>query len=86
MGIIDDYAHLRMIDNIKRLKELEICYESNLKLCKFQEKQINRLATALEDIKFTINSYCSGCKQYEPDKSCQYCIYNRILKIIKNVR
>lgn len=86
MNIIDDYKQLQMIENIKKIKELELSYKNNLKLCDFQEKQINKLATALEDIKFTINSYCSGCRKYEPDKNCQHCIYDRILKIIKNVR
>lgn len=32
-------------------KEMEIAYKSNLKLCKYQEQQINKLATCIEDIK-----------------------------------
>ena len=40
-----------MIENIKRIKEMEIYYKSNLKLCKQQEKQINKLATTIEKIK-----------------------------------
>ena len=34
MSIMDDYKQLQMIENIKRIKEMEICYKSNLKLCK----------------------------------------------------
>ena len=45
-----------------------------------------RYHQALEDIENNIKGYCWGCKQHEPDKRCQYCNYNRILKIIKNVR
>ena len=51
MSIMDDYKQLQMIENIKRIKEMEICYKSNLKLCKQQEKQINKLATTIEKIK-----------------------------------
>lgn len=51
MSIMDDYKQLQMIENIKRIKEMEICYKSNLKLCKQQEKQINNLATTIEKIK-----------------------------------
>ena len=51
MSIIDDYKQLRIIENIKNFKEMEIAYKSNLKLCKYQEQQINKLATCIEDIK-----------------------------------
>ena len=51
MSILDDYMQLQMIDNVKKIKEMELCYKSNLKLCKQQEKQINKLATAIEKIK-----------------------------------
>ena len=51
MSIIDDYKQLRMIENIKNFKEMEIAYKSNLKLCKYQEQQINKLATCIEQIK-----------------------------------
>ena len=51
MGILDDYKQLQMIENVKKIKEMELCYKSNLKLCKQQEKQINKLATAIEKIK-----------------------------------
>ena len=56
MSIMDDYKQLQMIENIKRIKEMEICYKSNLKLCKQQEKQINKLATTIEKIKEICNS------------------------------
>ena len=51
MSIMDDYKQLRMIENIKNFKEMEIAYKSNLKLCKYQEQQINKLATCIEQIK-----------------------------------
>ena len=51
MNIMDDYKQLRMIENVKKIKEMELCYKSNLKLCKYQEQQINKLATCIEEIK-----------------------------------
>ena len=51
MSIMDDYKQLRMIENIKNFKEMEIAYKANLKLCKYQEQQINKLATCIEQIK-----------------------------------
>ena len=51
MSIIDDYKQLRMIENIKNFKKMEIAYKANLKLCKYQEQQINKLATCIEEIK-----------------------------------
>lgn len=51
MNIIDDYKQLQMIENVKKIKEMELCYKANLKLCKQQEKQINKLATCIEEIK-----------------------------------
>ena len=54
MSIMDDYKQLQMIENVKRIKEMEICYKSNLKLVKKQAQQINKLATCIEDIE----KYC----------------------------
>lgn len=54
--IIDDYKQLRMIENVRKIKELEISYKNNLKLCDFQEKQINKLASALEEIREICNN------------------------------
>ena len=51
MSIMDNYKQLRMIENIKNFKEMEIAYKANLKLCKYQEQQINKLATCIEEIK-----------------------------------
>ena len=51
MSIIDDYKQLRMIENIKNFKEMEIAYKANLKLCKYQEQHINKLATCITEIK-----------------------------------
>lgn len=56
MSIMDDYKQLRMIENIKNFKEMEIAYKSNLKLCKYQEQQINKLATCIEQIKKICNN------------------------------
>lgn len=55
MSIMDDYKQLQMIENIKNLKEIEIAYKANLKLCKYQEQQINKLATCIEEIKEIAN-------------------------------
>ena len=56
MSIMDDYKQLRMIENIKNFKEMEIAYKANLKLCKYQEQQINKLATCIEQIKDICNN------------------------------
>ena len=46
----------QMIENIKNFKEMEVAYKSNLKLCKYQEQQINKLATCIEQIKEICNN------------------------------
>lgn len=62
MSILDDYMQLQMIENVKKIKEMELCYKSNLKLCKQQEKQINKLATAIEKIKeICKTNVCKHC-------------------------
>lgn len=66
MSIMDDYKQLRMIENINNLKEMEIAYKANLKLCKYQEQQINKLATCITEIK-EIAEACqtpASCKDY----------------------
>ena len=64
MNIMDDYKQLRMIENIKNFKEMEIAYKANLKLCKYQEQQINKLATCIEQIKEIVNkSVIGGARQ-----------------------
>ena len=40
----------RLRAEIRRSAETRKVYEENLKLCKWQEQQINRLATAIEKI------------------------------------
>lgn len=40
----------RLQAEIRRSAETRKVYEENLKLCKWQEQQINRLATAIEKI------------------------------------
>ena len=69
MSIIDDYKQLQMIENIKNLKEKEMAYKSNLKLCKYQEQQINKLATCIEQIK-EIAEIEIECKTYEIENDC----------------
>ena len=96
MSIMDDYKQLRMIENIKNLKEMEIAYKANLKLCKYQEQQINKLATCIEEIKeiaevlITITDEYDNCyHKSECDKcllgingDCQYIKVEQILQKI----
>lgn len=57
MDIIDDYKQLRMIEALKEYNNMKVCYKENLKLCKWQEQQINRLATAIEKISKVLEVY-----------------------------
>ena len=57
MDIIDDYKQLRMIEMFKEYNNMKLCYKENLKLCKWQEQQINRLATAIEKISKVLGVY-----------------------------
>lgn len=57
MDIIDDYKQLRMIEMFKEYNNMKLCYNENLKLCKWQEQQINRLATAIEKIDKILKVY-----------------------------
>ena len=85
MGVMDDYKQLRMIENIKKIKEMEIAYKANLKLCKYQEQQINKLATCIEQIKEIAEQFCNACQEFEPEKkgsNCMYCNYGKILQKI----
>ena len=88
MSIMDDYKQLRMIENIKNFKEMEIAYKANLKLCKYQEQQINKLATCIEQIKEIAKPFCNACQEFEPEKksrNCMYCNYGKILQKINEV-
>lgn len=94
MSIIDDYKQLQMIENIKKIKEMEICYKSNLKLCKKQASQINKLATCIEEIEKIVKNLkkdiCNNCGWRNTD-SCEpeeyTCgAYIEILEKIKEVR
>lgn len=71
MSIMDDYKQLRMIENIKNFKEMEIAYKANLKLCKYQEQQINKLATCIEQIKKIAEPFCNVCQEFEPEKEVE---------------
>ena len=96
MNIIDDYKQLQMIENVKKIKEMELCYKANLKLCKQQEKQINKLATCIEEIKDITSknlqtglcSNCDGVGLYEgcEDTSCSYYQMNKILQKCEEIR
>ena len=75
MSIMDDYKQLQMIGNVKRIKEMEICYKSNLKLVKKQEQQINKLATCIEEIKEIAEKCCImqailDCENYDDCTQC----------------
>ena len=75
----------RLKEEIKRIGEMRKCYKENLKLCKFQEQQINKLATKLEKIKEVINEcmkfkMCKSCKFY---KECDKNMEEYIIKIIE---
>lgn len=88
MSIIDDYKQLQMIENVKKIKEMELCYRSNLKLCKQQEKQINKLATCIEEIEEIANAIVNGY-HFTDDieghlKELAKLILNRISEVIKN--
>lgn len=87
MSITNDYKQLRIIENIKNFKEIEIAYKANLKLCKYQEQQINKLATCIEQIKKIVEQSCNACQEFEPEKSknCMYCNYGKILQKISEV-
>lgn len=91
MSIMDDYKQLRMIENIKNLIEMEIAYKANLKLCKCQEQQINKLATCIEEIKeiaeYTCqynencNGYCCSTCKYICEPLAIQRILNKISKV-----
>lgn len=55
----EDYCNIK--DKLKELmkqnKEMRNCYKSNLELCKFQEQQINKLATVIEKISKVLEVY-----------------------------
>ena len=57
MDIIDDYKQLQIIDTLKEYNNMKVCYKENLKLCKWQKQQINRLATAIEKIDKILKVY-----------------------------
>ena len=44
-------------DLANKNNKLQICYEENLKLCKQQEQQINKLATVIEKISKVLEVY-----------------------------
>ena len=89
MSIMDDYKQLRMIENIKNFKEMELAYKANLKLCKYQEQQINKLATCIEDIAENIKEMNNEC--FYSDFDCKYCdmkngcTYHRKIKILQKI-
>jgi hypothetical protein len=77
MDIIDDYKQLRMIEILKEYNNMKVCYKENLKLCKWQEQQINRLATAIEKIDKILKVY------FDDDNRATREIEQIIQKLIK---
>lgn len=84
MSIIDDYKQLQMIENIKKIKELELCYKANLKLCKQQEKQINKLATCIERIKEIASKVLLNTHDLEQFKDAD-ALFGSLLEIHKKI-
>lgn len=78
MSIMDDYKQLRMIENIKNFKEMETAYKANLKLCKYQEQQINKLATCIEQIKEIVEA-----ESYLSPQSTRLLVHKILQKISK---
>lgn len=67
----------RLRDEIQRISETRKVYEENLKLCKWQEQQINRLATAIEKIDKILKVY------FDDDNRATREIEQIIQKLIK---
>lgn len=49
------------------------------------EEENEKLHHTLLQIKKMIKNYCDCCKQHEPDKRCNACMYKQILNQIKEV-
>ena len=49
------------------------------------EEDNKKLKKTLSKIKEMIKNYCDCCKQYEPDKRCHCCMYNKFHKKISEV-
>ena len=58
MSIIDDYKQLQMIENIKKIQEMKLCYKQNLELCKQLSLQIDKLAKCIEEIEKIAKQQC----------------------------
>lgn len=68
---------------IAKNRELKKSYDNNLKLCKWQEQQINRLATIIEKIKKIMLETCLTCGECQTEFSQKtYCEINEVLEII----
>ena len=75
MDIIEDYKQLRMIEALKEYKKMEVAYKENLKLCKWQEQHISKLADIILKIQKIAEEICKE-KVHVPD-------IDKILGIIK---
>ena len=49
------------------------------------EEDNKKLKQTLSKIKEMIKNYCNCCRQFEPNKICHYCMYNKIHKKVKEV-
>ena len=50
----------RLREEIQRISEIREIYKENLKVCKWQEQQINKLATIIEKISKVLEVYFDG--------------------------
>ena len=60
-------------------KQIKHAYKSNLKLCKYQEQQINKLATCIEDIK-------EIAKEVYDDETTDYLTSGICFEILQKIR
>ena len=66
----------------KEIQELKIAYKDNLKLCEWQEKHINKLATCIEEIREIASDAIDII--IENDELINYvgCIYNKTNEVL----
>lgn len=84
-ALVEQYNQLAVV-NANHIAEIRELKKENENLNKVLDVLLENnlgLRKTLSEIESIIRSYCCGCKEYEPDKNCQYCIYARLLKIIK---
>jgi hypothetical protein len=81
--------YMTVHDSFKKLLEKnEELEKINIANAKYYEKfwyKLEQYKNCISRIKRNIDSYCYGCRGYEPNKNCSYCNYKLILKKIKEV-